>query len=291
MVKTQKQYNSKKQKIKKIKKIKVRKIKTKKILKKNKRTKIMKGGFNNFPVTQIHNSDDLFSITPGQTYKFFGFKLSFYDFDLPSQQPFKEEIIQQSIQQTCRWQINNNYYREKLSAARFLLIITYNDLSDGSEEIDSFIMANVMPENPNNDLYISLSCARENWSEKKNAPVKTGFGTILRCILFKYVKTIGYNDIYNSAAHYGLINYYKRWGFRLNKNKCDIPDELTDKHEEYISQNIDIPKADLKDVEKKRGYDMKLCGNDSTKICEYARKQLAKVWKELENFEDIYYSA
>jgi len=266
-------------------------IKRDKMIIRKKRTRKMKGGFNNFPITEIDNSDDLFNIKPGEAYKFFGFKLSFYDFDLPNQQSLKEEIIKKSIQQTCRWQINNKYFREKLNNARFLLTITYNDLSDGSEEIDSFIMANTMPENPNNDLYISLSCSRENWSEKKNAHVKTGFGTILQCILLKYVKTIGFNDVYNSAAHYGLINYYKRWGFRLHKNKCGLPDELTDKHELYISRGDNFTEAELKDVKKSAGYNMKLCGNDSENICEYARTQLAKVWKELEKFEDIYYSA
>lgn len=266
-------------------------IKRDKRIIRKKKTRKMKGGFNNFPVTEIHNSDDLFNIKPGETYKFFGYKLSFYDFEIPNQQLFKEEIIKKSIQQTCRWQINNSYFKEKLSNARFLLTITYNDLTDGSEEIDSFIMANTMPENPDNDLYISLSCARENWSEKKNAAVKTSFGTILQCILLKYVKTIGFNDVYNSAAHYGLVNYYKRWGFRLHKNKCGMPDELTYKHELRISQGEDLTKAELEDVKKKAGYDMKLCGNDSTNICEYSRLQLAKVWKELEKFEDIYYSA
>lgn len=275
--------------------------KTKKIKKQNKKIKIhMKGGFNNFPITEINNSNDLFNIIPGQSYKFFGFKLSFYDFDLLEHKPFKEIISKKSIQQTCRWQINDKYYREKLNIARFLLTITFIDTNDGSEEIDSFIMANEIPNNSNNDLYISLSCSRENWSEKKQGQekknfklgnIQTGFGTLLMCILLNYVKTIGFNDIYLSAAEYNLINYYKKWGFRLNKNKCGIFDELTNKHELAISKNINIPEIELDEFKKSSGYDMKLCGNDTTKICNYAKKQLSKLWIILPIYDDIYYSS
>ena len=252
----------------------------------------MVGGFNNFPVTDIHNSDDVFSIKPGQVYNFFGYKLSFYDFDLPEHQPFKEVLIEKSIDNACHKSIYYNYYTYFIKKSRFMLTITYNNQYD-EEELDSFILANTIKENIKNDLYISLSCSRNVYSERKyydmidyedsDGLIKTGFGTILRCILLKYVKTIGFNDIYNTAINYNMISYYKRWGFLLNTTKCNVHDEITNKH---AIQNIS--EEELSHMITGDGYSMKLCGNDSSKLCNYAKTQLQSVWVELEHYTDIY---
>jgi hypothetical protein len=165
------------------------------------------------------------------------------------------------------------------------------------------------------DLYVSLTCSRKIYSPakyeetkppgtkeeySKYGDVNTGFGIILRCILLNYAKTIGFKNVYNDASFEGLVRYYTRFGFRLGKQKCGEPDEITAEHEEII-KNKD--KATLEKNEKdfvkkitdegyttKNGYRMKLCGINYDEMCSYSYKKIKETWAELEKYTDIYTS-
>jgi hypothetical protein len=165
------------------------------------------------------------------------------------------------------------------------------------------------------DLYVSLTCSRKIYSPakyeetkppgtkeeySKYGDVNTGFGIILRCILLNYAKTIGFKNVYNDASFDGLVRYYTRFGFRLGKQKCGEPDEITAEHEEII-KNKD--KATLEKSEKdfvkkitdegyttKNGYRMKLCGINYDEMCSYSYKKIKETWDELGKYTDIYTS-
>jgi len=165
------------------------------------------------------------------------------------------------------------------------------------------------------DLYVSLTCSRKIYSPAKYAETKppgtkeefskygdvnTGFGIILRCVLLNYAKTIGFKNVYNDASFEGLVRYYTRFGFRLGKQKCGEPDEITAEHEEII-KNKD--KATLEKSEKdivkkitdegytsKNGYRMKLCGINYDEMCSYSYKKIKETWAELGKYTDIYLS-
>ena len=137
--------------------------------------------------------------------------------------------------------------------------------------------------------------------EKKDATsvgiVKTNFGVMLRCLLFKYAKKIGITNVYNDSASEELIPYYSKFNFRLGKEKCGRNDEITNQHEIIVGKNKKeeenyfietLKKADYK---TNHGYRMKLCGNKYEALCGYLKNHIENIWEEIGDNNDIYMAA
>jgi hypothetical protein len=135
--------------------------------------------------------------------------------------------------------------------------------------------------------------------EKQNATsvatVKTNFGVMLSCLLFRYVKTIGIINVYNDSASEELISYYSRFNFRLGKEKCGIDDEITKQHEIIVGKNKEEKAEFIESLKAKyktnHGYRMKLCGNKYEALCDYLENHIENTWEEIGNNDDIYMSA
>lgn len=270
--------------------------------------KLLKGGAPFENVTQIHNPEDMFNITPGDYYTFFGFHMKFYDFDIPDHNKYKDILKKTNIGEPCQWKIQKEYFYNAVDKSRFAITLTY---FDGKEYIDSFILCDQLSIN---ELYVSLTCSRKIFSDEKyeeaialdksnkgnlnKGNINMSFGLFLRCVILTYAKSIGFTNVYNDASESDLIPYYTRFGFRLGKNKCGTEDKITEKHESailkktekefYASVNTmtDNDSTDL--YETKSGFRMKLQGIDVGYMCSHAHKKLKENWSELEKYKDIY---
>ena len=278
--------------------------------KQRKSRKLLKGGAPFENVTQIDKPGDLFNIKPGDHYKFFGFHMKFYDFDIPDHNKYKDILKKMNISNPCQWKIKKEYFYDAVDKSRFAITLTY---FDGKEYIDSFILCDQLSIN---ELYVSLTCSRPIFSEKKyneaiafdvsnkgnfnKGNINMSFGLFLRCVILTYAKSIGFTNVYNDASESDLIPYYTRFGFRLGKNKCGTEDKITEKHELAISKKTEkdfyasvniMTDNDSTDVYKtKSGFRMKLQGIEVGNMCSHAHKKLTENWSDLEKYDDIYNS-
>jgi hypothetical protein len=277
---------------------------TRETLRKN--TKKMKGGSFEDNIILIENYEDLFSMTPGEYYTFFNYHMKFYDFDNPEHKPYKDILKKQNVDNPCQLSIQADYFKTAVDKSRFAIVITFYDkdyFGNELEHIDSFILCDY--DTSSKELYVSLTCSRKIFSQTKydeavtanpenEGNTETGlinisFGLLLRCIMLKYAKTIGITDVYNHASSDDLIPYYTRFGFRLGNEKCGVKDTITENHELAIKTKKTQQFYDsLKSSQTKRGFRMKLCGNEYDTMCSHAEEKLGKYWNELEEYDDIY---
>lgn len=242
-------------------------------------------------------------------YTFFGYHIKFFDFTLLGHD---KNVLKQmkGINDACHFEIGKDYYDKIIEKIRFAIVILFYSDDLNKYVYDSFILCEELSPT---ELYISLTCSKEIYSDKKYLAnngkkdsndnplsplslgnIKTGFGVILRCIMLKYTKSIGFVNIYNDAAGYDLIPYYTRFGYRLGKSACNTSDIVTDEHEKSILDANDKEfYLKLKDSEYKtpNGFRMKLCGNKYENMCDYSYKKIKETWAELEQYDDIYISS
>ena len=297
---------------------KTRNCKNKKYIRKGKR-KVLVGGDPFDTIIDITKTPDkIWDLKPGDHYTFFGYTIKFYDFNIPEHVIFKDKIKKNYNRKSCHQKIPIEYFEKAVDKSRFAIIITFletvNYDKDYPEILDSFILANTGPytidsnlELTDEDLYVYLTCSIETYSnkkfeEKKTFPkdykagnIKTHFGIILRCLLLKYAKSIGIKNVYNDAGESHLIPYYTRFNFRLGKEKCDVFDEITNKHEQVISEKNEEKNKEfidsLQEYKTSAGYRMKLCGNNYDALCKYSTDHLHEAWGQIGEYDDIYNAA
>ena len=264
--------------------------------------------------TLIDNPELVFEIKPGQTFKFFGYTMKFYDFALMSNnKEVKDSLIKiKNYETACHDTIGWGYFRDAVYEARFAITLTFMD--EGIEHYDSFIIGDSLNDS-DTDFYTLLTCSRIIMSPKKKMDdIKAGvknpdgiislsFGLVLRCIMLQYAKTLGFTHAYNDSVP-NLLSYYTKFGFRLGKEKCGKKDDITEEHMRAIEENIrngdptrwwEAKKFYTKMLTKKgyrtsSGFRMKLCNFDKGEIniCKYAHKKLKENWHYLEKYDDIY---
>jgi len=238
----------------------------------------------------INDPSELLNIKPGDHLMFHKFHLKFYDFDNLNHFKYKSAIGEMFIKEPCHWTINQKYYQESLEKTRYMLVISFIPDNYPDESIDSFLMA--YPLSPK-EIYISLICAREIYSDKLGKKINPSFGLILMCAFLKYAKNMGYINAYLDASNEDLLDYYTRWGFLLGKSQCGNIDEITDQHIESIEKHVTqkfyekIQKSDPP-YKTAAGYKMKMCDINFTKICNYATDKITNIWPELQLADDIY---
>jgi hypothetical protein len=117
----------------------------------------------------------IMDLKPKDDYTFFGFRIKFYDFSLLEHEGYKEKLPVYNAM-TCHNVILEDYYYESLSNARFAIVITYigTGYYNIGETIHSFILGITGPYAisskltlTDTELYISLTCSQETYSEKK----------------------------------------------------------------------------------------------------------------------------
>ena len=253
----------------------------------------------------IDNSDSVFEIQPGQTFKFFGYTMKFYDFTLIKHNKyFKDRLVEiPNFKTACHKHINRGYFKDAVYKARFAITLTFMD--EGIELYDSFIIGDSLKDSPT-DFYTILTCSRIIMSpKKKREDIKKGvgkssgiislsFGLVLRCIMLQYAKSLGFTHAYNDSVP-DLLSYYTKFGFRLGKEKCGTKDKLTDEHVLAIKDDEKTKRFYKKMLDNKgyqtiSGFRMKLCdfNKGEINICEYAHKKLRENWHYLEKYNDIY---
>lgn len=117
----------------------------------------------------------IMDLKPKDDYTFFGFRIKFYDFSLREHEGYKEKLPVYN-KTTCHNVILEDYYYESLANARFAIVITYigTGYSNIGETIHSFILGITGPyvissklTLTDTELYISLTCSQETYSDKK----------------------------------------------------------------------------------------------------------------------------
>ena len=261
--------------------------------------------YRTFGSTLIDNPELVFEIKPGQTFKFFGYTMKFYDFALMSNnKEVKDSLIKiKNYETACHDTIGWGYFRDAVYEARFAITLTFMD--EGIEHYDSFIIGDSLNDS-DTDFYTLLTCSRIIMSPKKKMDdIKAGvknpdgiislsFGLVLRCIMLQYAKTLGFTHAYNDSVP-NLLSYYTKFGFRLGKEKCGTKDKLTDEHVLAIKDDEKTKRFYKKMLDNKgyqtiSGFRMKLCdfNKGEINICEYAHKKLRENWHYLEKYNDIY---
>jgi hypothetical protein len=251
--------------------------------------------------TKIETLEKLFEIKPNDMVEWNGFLFKFYDFNIKSHEEYKKSI--KFSNEVCKKSIKEEYLTKSMNECDYL--ITVSDAKEfelNKNEMSPPDLTNIYAFTMNNTLnygttslintYTSTACSMEMVGDEGDKVIS--FGLLLMYIMLNYLKSIGFANGYNDASHTGLLPYYSRWNYRLGKGSCELPEDITTKHNELInlknSEELDHFYESLTSInyESSSGYRMKLCGINLDGWREYLLKTNTGIKERLEANESVY---
>jgi hypothetical protein len=251
--------------------------------------------------TKITEIDELINIKPNDSFEWNGFLFKFYDFNIKSHEKYKSQFNISELIETCGKKISESYLKYSLETCDYLITVsdsqTYilnKDHDTSMSDVYAFSMNNTLNYGTSLNTYTSTTCSTTLTNDAGEKILS--FGLLLRYIMLKYLKSIGFVNAYNDASTFDLLAYYTRWNYRLGKGLCEVDDNITDRHKELISQgnkeaiNSFYEELTASKYNTNTGYRMKLCGINLDGWLEYLKKSMSGIKERLEaDYDSIYY--
>jgi hypothetical protein len=249
--------------------------------------------------TKIETLEELLKIKPNDIVEWNGFLFKFYDFNIKSHEEYKKLI--KFSKEVCKKSIKPDYLIKSIAESDYLITVSdakefelNNQANPDLTNIYAFTMNNTLNYGKSSQIntYTSTACSMEMVGDEGDKVIS--FGLLLMYIMLNYLKSIGFANGYNDASHTGLLPYYSRWNYRLGKGSCELPEDITTKHNELIALNNSEELNHFYDsltainYESSYGYRMKLCGINLDGWREYLLKTNTGIKERLEANESVY---
>lgn len=200
--------------------------------------------------------DSIHNIKENRNYDFYGYELKLYDFEKMNTKDVKitkQQIkeMRGSMREACHWAIKVDYVQKDIESADKIILLTFDN--EGDKYVDTYVSVKKLDKH---NYYTGLSCSR------KCEEYKLGLGTLLRYIMFVYLKNNNIVNIYNHASNYDLLSYYNNFGYKLSSDLKNLKLKETILNDEGLNDlnmylNI-VSENDVSRFKTDVGYEMKL---------------------------------
>jgi hypothetical protein len=249
------------------------------------------------------NIQDVFNLTPGNNVNFLGLNWRFLQ---PDESVSPDILFTTNI--LCGGRIDADYVAKAYKACEFKIVISCQTdeeyetrpkkgaamsimewskvpkrkyVHKGLKGVIGIIFAKRYLDG----IYISITCANTYVNYMKVVPTKLGL--ILRTAMLTYASNhLDIKNAYNHAANKDLVKYYRKLGWVLGNQACEVEESVTLVFESIKPEDIDefLESYDVSLIKTISGYPMKMCNYDIQKVISKTKTDFASV---IHNIEEL----